>query len=66
MKGASQLVAALSLHGFYLCVMESMEGQMLHFTVVLVVKVEKQSQLNDALVLDMRKITHNSKAGLPF
>lgn len=35
-KRASQLVAALSLHGFNFCVMESMEGQMLHFAVILV------------------------------
>lgn len=35
MKGASQLIAALSLHGLHLCVVERMEGQVLHFTVVL-------------------------------
>ena len=33
---ASQLVAALSLHGLYLSVVEGVEGKMLHFTVVLV------------------------------
>jgi len=35
-EGAGQLVAALCLHGFHLGVMEGVEGQVLHFTVVLV------------------------------
>lgn len=35
-KGAGQLVAALRLHGLHLCVVESVEGQVLDFAVILV------------------------------
>lgn len=36
MEGTSQLVAALGLHGFNLCVMESVKRQVLHLTVILI------------------------------
>lgn len=35
MEGTRQLVAALSLHGLHLGVVESVQGQMLHFAVIL-------------------------------
>lgn len=46
-KRTSQLIAALSLHGLNLCVMESVESQMLHFTVVLIVN-RKYAGMNNS------------------
>ena len=36
MEGSSQLVATLSLDGFIVCAMESMQGKVLHLGVILV------------------------------
>lgn len=40
MEGASQLVAALRLHGFHLSPMEGVQCQMLHLSIVLMMMVE--------------------------
>lgn len=45
MERTSQLVAALRLHGFNLCVMESVKRQVLHLTVILVANT-KYARMN--------------------